>query len=86
MKSILRIIFICTLFVSITSPDIIDFPADTSTTQDEIKSAIDGDPALIAEGNDYENINFKGKVITIACQYCFAGKDFLLKMFDWKAP
>ena len=86
MKSILTIIFIFILFVSLTSSDIIDFPADTSTTQDGIKSTIDGDPALVAEGDYYENIIFKGKAIAIASQSCFAGNDFLLKTFEWKAP
>jgi hypothetical protein len=86
MKSILRISFIFILFVSITSPDIIDLPADTSATQGEINPPLDVDPAFITEGNYFENINFKGKVITIGCQYCFAGNDFLLKTFEWKAP
>ena len=86
MKSILTIIFIFILFVSLTSPGIIDFPADTSTTQDGVNSSVDGDPAIVAEGDYYENIIFKGKVITIACQYCFAENDFLLKTFEWKAP
>ena len=86
MKSILTIIFIFILFVSLTSPGIIDFPADTSTTQDGVNSSVDGDPALVAEGDYCENIIFKGKAITIASQYCFAGNDFLLKTFEWKAP
>jgi hypothetical protein len=86
MKSILTIIFIFILFVSLTSPGIIDFPADTSTTQDGVNSSVDGDSAIVAEGDYYENIIFKGKAITIASQSCFAGNDFLLKTFEWKAP
>ena len=86
MKSILTIIFIFILFVSLTSPGIINFPADTSATQDGVNSSVDGDPALVAEANYYENIIFKGKAITIASQSCFAGNDFLLKTFEWKAP
>jgi hypothetical protein len=86
MKSILTIIFIFILFVSLTSPGIINFPADTSATQDGVNSSVDGDSAIVAEGDYYENIIFKGKAITIASQSCFAGNDFLLKTFEWKAP
>ena len=52
---------------------IINIPGDQSTIQDGIDSSSDGDTVLVAEGTYLENINFKGKAITVASQFLMDG-------------
>ncbi len=52
---------------------IINVPASFTTIQAGINAAADGDTILIADGTYYENIDFKGKVITVASQYLVDG-------------
>ena len=54
------------------SPDritIINVPEEESTIQAAINNAVDGDTVLVDEGIYYENINFRGKAITVASTY-----------------
>jgi len=47
----------------------IHVPGDQPTIQAAIDYAMDGDTVLVDEGTYYENINFKGKAITVASNY-----------------
>ena len=72
MKTTLIISFI---FASSTFllGDVIHVPADTAMIQGGIYLAGDGDTVLVAEGTYYENINFRGKAITVASQFIMDG-------------
>ncbi len=48
-----------------SSPTTINVPADRATIQEAIDTASDGDMVLVAPGTYGENINFKGKAITV---------------------
>lgn len=54
-------------------PGIINVPADQPTIQEAIDAAVDEDTILVADGTYYENINFKGKAITIASRFLIDG-------------
>ncbi len=51
----------------------INVPEDQPTIQSAIDSSGDGGLVLVAEGTYYENINFKGKKITVASHYYLDG-------------
>jgi hypothetical protein len=48
---------------------IINIPDDYPTIQEGIDFSTDGDTVLVAEGRYYENMNFRGKNITVASNY-----------------
>jgi len=48
-------------------------PGNYSTIQAAINAAVDGDIVLVADDTYQENINFKGKAITVASHYYFDG-------------
>jgi hypothetical protein len=68
------ILFVCyLLFSSFLLANIIHVPADTSTIQGGINLATHGDTVLVADSTYIENINFKGKAITLASHYLIDG-------------
>ena len=52
---------------------VIHVPADSSSIQSAINGASEGDTVLVEEGTYYENINFRGKAITVASQFLLDG-------------
>ncbi|MEJ2636832.1 MAG: right-handed parallel beta-helix repeat-containing protein, partial [Calditrichia bacterium] len=55
------------------SPTILNVPDDYASIQAGINAAIDSDTVLVADDTYYENINFKGKAITVASHYIMDG-------------
>jgi hypothetical protein len=54
-------------------PGIIRVPEDYPTIQAGIDASSDGDTVLVADSTYYENIDFKGKAITVASYYILDG-------------
>jgi len=52
---------------------IINIPVDQPTIQAGIDAALDGDTVLVAENTYFENIDFKGKAITVASHFLLDG-------------
>jgi len=61
----------------------IHIPADQPTIQDGIDAAIDGDFVLVATGTYVENINFRGKTITLQSE---AGAELTVIDGDQNGP
>jgi hypothetical protein len=55
--------------------DTLYVPGDYSTIQAAIDAAINGNVVLVAEGTYYENINYKGKAITVASHFLIDGNE-----------
>ena len=74
-----NIILFFTLFILVTrviySQDTIQVPADYNTIQEGIDAAVDGDLVLVADRTYYENINFRGKAITVASLFLLDGDE-----------
>ncbi len=56
-----------------TAPFTINVPDDFETIQEAIDAAHDGNIVLVDEGTYYENINFRGKAITVASHFVMDG-------------
>jgi len=61
----------CLIFYA--TAQIIHVPGDQTSIQAGIDYATDGDTVLVAEDTYFENINFKGKAITVASQFLIDG-------------
>src|SRR4030042_2745818 len=72
MKKI-NLISIFLLSIFSMNAQIINVPGDQNTIQSGIDAAVAGDTVLVAEGTWYENINFKGKAITLASRFILDG-------------
>jgi len=70
-KLLLSTILLTINYISIAQ--IIHVPADQPTIQEGINVAINGDTVLVADSTYYENINFKGKAITVASNFILDG-------------
>jgi Secretion system C-terminal sorting domain len=64
-KRLYNLILLTTLNFLIAQSNTINIPADFSSIQQGINHAFNGDTVLVAPGNYYENINFKGKNIVL---------------------
>ncbi len=69
MNNLFITLFLLVLIPFITSATIINVPANQPSIQDGINAAVNNDTVLVADGTYYENINFKGKAITVASHY-----------------
>jgi hypothetical protein len=68
------IIITLTVFWSFhTLAGVIHVPQDQASIQAGINTALNGDTVLVADGTYYENINFRGRAITVASHYIMDG-------------
>ncbi len=70
---LLSIVVSCTILYA--QGQVINVPDDQPTIQGAINTSVDGDTVLVAEGTYYENINFKGKAITVASWFLTDGNE-----------
>jgi len=73
MKHLFITMIIVFSFVSFSLANIIHVPADQPTIQAGINAAVVGDTVLVVDNTYYENINFKGKAITVASHFLMDG-------------
>jgi len=75
MKLLIYSILIVFFLFCTSSADTLNVTSQYATIQSAINAASNGDVVLVASGTYYENINFKGKKITVASHYFINGND-----------
>ena len=74
MKKLFLLFAICILAaIPNIAQDTINVPTDYQTIQAAIYAATNGDLVLVADGTYFENINYKGKAITVASWFLVDG-------------
>jgi hypothetical protein len=73
MKKFFTILFVCTAFCAAYAQDTLHVPGDYSTIQAGINASNNGDIVLVEDGTYTENINYRGKAITVASNFIIDG-------------
>ena len=73
MKTLLKFMVTLMMCFSLSYAAIIQVPVDVNTIQGGINLANPGDMVLVKPGVYFENINFKGKAITVASRFILDG-------------
>ncbi|MFC2088159.1 T9SS type A sorting domain-containing protein [Calditrichota bacterium] len=73
MKNLFTALFVMVLIPGLILANIIHVPTDQPTIQAGINAAVNGDTVLVADSTYYENIDFKGKAITVASHFLIDG-------------
>jgi hypothetical protein len=73
MRTFFSAIIIALCWFLVLPANTIHVPQDTSGIQAGINVAVNGDTVLVADSTYYENINFKGKAITVASLFIVDG-------------
>jgi hypothetical protein len=73
MKHYFTIFTLVILWPVFALAGIIEVPGNQSTIQAGINAALNGDTVLVADSTYYENINFRGKAITVASHLLIDG-------------
>ena len=73
MRRFFFLIIIFLIQAHFADAQVIHIPEDHPAIQEGIDAANTGDTVLVAEGRYYENINFRGKAITLASRFILDG-------------